>query len=434
MTAAPPTLTIEYLLLPELATKFLQKNPKLHDIGAISTSICRYGFRDPLAIDATLNGGEGGIAEGNGRLEALLCLHEQGEKPPAYIKLTESGDWVVPCVVGGDSDTEAEGLAYSIDHNSLTLAGGTFTPLDISRLYNPTEYTEVLEKLAQAQALPVAVDGDDLGLLLKQIAESSDSPQEEDKKSLVTDLNKAASNKIESRVTPGQIWQLGRHRLACADSTNENNVRAFLGSKLNHVGMVWADAPYGIDIVGKDGSLGSGTKGKYQPIIGDDTTEVAYNSFRLCTRLFSCPQVFWGANHFAGVVTDSSCWIVWDKQDGKSVSFADCELAWTNIPEPARIFKHVWDGFRRDSEVGVERVHPTQKPVALPEWVFGKYGKQNDLIFDPFLGSAPSIIAAQQMPGSRVIYGMELSPQYCEVILRRYESLTGETAELIGSL
>ena len=85
MPAAPLTLKIEYLLLSELVDKFLQTNPKLHDIGAISTSIRRYGFRDPLAIDATLNGGEGGIAEGNGRLEALLWMYNEGEKPPAYI-------------------------------------------------------------------------------------------------------------------------------------------------------------------------------------------------------------------------------------------------------------------------------------------------------------------------------------------------------------
>ena len=166
----PAALTIEYLLLLELVDKFLQNNPKLHDIGKIAESIQRYGFRDPLAIDAALNGGKGGIAEGNGRLEALLWLKQQGQSPPAYIKLTESNQWAVPCVIGGDSATETEGLAYSLDHNSLTMAGGSFTALDISGLYNQAEYTELLEKLAQDEALPIAVDADDLDLLLEQIA------------------------------------------------------------------------------------------------------------------------------------------------------------------------------------------------------------------------------------------------------------------------
>ena len=166
-------LSINYLLLSELSEKFLEGNAKRHDIGAICTSIKRYGFRDPLAIDAALNNGKGGVVEGNGRLESLLCLQQQGEKPPRYIKLTESGDWAVPCIVGGNSATEAEGLAYSLDHNSLTMAGGNFTALDISGLYNPAEYLELLERLAQADSLPVTVDGDDLDLLLEQISDEN---------------------------------------------------------------------------------------------------------------------------------------------------------------------------------------------------------------------------------------------------------------------
>ena len=166
-------LSINYLLLSELSEKFLEGNAKRHDIGAICASIKRYGFRDPLAIDAALNNGKGGVAEGNGRLESLLWMYQQDQNPPAYIKLTESGDWAVPCIVGGNSATEAEGLAYSLDHNSLTMAGGDFTALDISGLYNPAEYLEVLERLAQADSLPVTVDGDDLDLLLEQISDEN---------------------------------------------------------------------------------------------------------------------------------------------------------------------------------------------------------------------------------------------------------------------
>ena len=86
------------------------------------------------------------------------------------------------------------------------------------------------------------------------------------------------------------------------------------------------------------------------------------------------------------------------------------------------------------SERGEKRVHPTQKPVALCEWCFEKYGSDNDLIFDPFLGSGISIIAAQKMEGDRTVYGFELSEDYCEVIIQRYENFTGDIAKLVGRL
>ena len=296
---------------------------------------------------------------------------------------------------------------------------------------------EILEELASEVDLSEFFPDDKLNELLESLGKGEGfgnaEPKEEDEEEVAELLDKV--DEIESRVKLGEIWQLGRHRISCGDSTIEGNVRALLGDRFDDVGMVFADVPYGINVVSKDGSLGGNTKGKYQQILGDETKDVAYNSFKLCNKLFKDNVlIFWGANHYASVVTDSSCWIIWDKQDGKSVDFADCELAWTNISQPARVFKHIWDGFRRDSERGEMRVHPTQKPVALCEWCFEKYGNDNDLIFDPFLGSAPSIIAAEKMEGDRTVYGFELSPAYCEVILRRFESLTGEVAKLVGHL
>jgi hypothetical protein len=296
---------------------------------------------------------------------------------------------------------------------------------------------DVLNDLASEVDLSDFFPDDKLNELLESLGKGEGfgnaEPKEEDEEEVAELLDKV--DEIESRVKLGEIWQLGRHRISCGDSTIESNVRALLGDRFDDVGMVFADVPYGINVVSKDGSLGVTPKGKYQQILGDETKDVAYNSFKLCNKLFKDNVlIFWGANHYASVVTDSSCWIIWDKQDGKSVTFADCELAWTNISQPARVFKHIWDGFRRDSERGEMRVHPTQKPIALCEWCFEKYGNDNDLIFDPFLGLAPSIIAAEKMEGDRTVYGFELSPAYCEVILRRFESLTGEVAKLVGHL
>ncbi|MFM6016077.1 MAG: DNA methyltransferase, partial [Dolichospermum sp.] len=94
-----------------------------------------------------------------------------------------------------------------------------------------------------------------------------------------------------------------------------------------------------------------------------------------------------------------------------------------------------WSGyFGTEKEFDRKRCHPTQKPNLLCEWFFEKYGKLDDLVFDPFLGSAPSIIAAEKMEGDRTVYGFELSPDYCEVIIQRWEKFTGKQAELIGKL
>ena len=78
--------------------------------------------------------------------------------------------------------------------------------------------------------------------------------------------------------------------------------------------------------------------------------------------------------------------------------------------------------------------HPMQKPIELIEKAFANSTQINDLIFDPFLGSAPSIIAAQKMEGDRTVYGFELSPDYCQVIIERYENFTGDIARLVGTL
>jgi hypothetical protein len=298
-----------------------------------------------------------------------------------------------------------------------------------------------------------------------------DPPSDEQDEETTADLiEQAEAGGIESRVKLGEIWKLGRHRIACGDSTDEGNVRKLLGGKVP--GMVWSDAPYGISIVATNGYVGGGdcnrtsieecaakrlgsvggskpfgskdvrgTDGasnivevnKYAPIIGDDTTDTAINAYKTASTIATkAVHIWWGGNYFASALPDSSCWLVWDKEN--TGNFADAELAWCNHPSAVRIFRHMWNGMVKASEHGQKRVHPTQKPIALCEWAFEKYGTDTDLIFDPFLGSAPSIIAAQKMPGSRTVYGFELSPDYCEVIIRRWEEFTGGVAELAGVL
>src|ERR1700741_668040 len=110
-------------------------------------------------------------------------------------------------------------------------------------------------------------------------------------------------------------------------------------------------------------------------------------------------QIIWGANHFSGVFdSSSSCWIVWDKDNGKS-SFADAELAYTTFTTAVRIFKYMWNGMHQGSYGGdvsknEKRIHPTQKPIVLYEWLLKNYANTGEKIIDTHLGSGSSRIAA----------------------------------------
>lgn len=85
------------------------------------------------------------------------------------------------------------------------------------------------------------------------------------------------------------------------------------------------------------------------------------------------------------------------------------------------------------SEQGQRRVHPTQKPVALPQWCFEKYGKADDVIFDPFLGSGISVIAAENLDDGRRVIGCELSPEYIATVIQRYLDHANTQPQLLSN-
>lgn len=163
----PDRLRLEYV--PLSRATLWERNPKPHDLGAIIQSIKRYGFKDPMKFEPKLNGGSGGIVEGNGRTEALAMLFDSGEKPPNGIGVEDSGEWAVPILFGVDAKSEAQAEAYALDHNSLTVMGGDFGPDWQSRLYpNLDELLGVAERLQSEGELPISLDGDDLDSLLKK--------------------------------------------------------------------------------------------------------------------------------------------------------------------------------------------------------------------------------------------------------------------------
>jgi site-specific DNA-methyltransferase (adenine-specific) len=127
-------------------------------------------------------------------------------------------------------------------------------------------------------------------------------------------------------------------------------------------------------------------------------------------------QIIWGANHFISRIPyDSSCWLVWDKKNGDS-DFSDCELAWTSFDKGVRKFDWLWNGFRKEKPE--QRIHPTQKPVALYDWIFQIYAKPTDKILDTHLGSGSSRIAAHK--NKLDFTACELDAEYFEAQERRF--------------
>jgi len=106
-------------------------------------------------------------------------------------------------------------------------------------------------------------------------------------------------------------------------------------------------------------------------------------------------QIIFGGNFF--VLPPSPCWIVWDKINGET-DFADAELAWASFKSAVRIFQFRWNGMlQEDMSHKEERVHPTQKPVKLFEWIIKNYAKEGDVICDPFFGSGSCLVACVRM-------------------------------------
>lgn len=237
----------------------------------------------------------------------------------------------------------------------------------------------------------------------------------------------------------GDIWQLGNHRIICADCSDERSINKLMEDK--EIDLLLTDPPYGINIVwdkrvaahigvGNDGGIGGKiVKAKeYDKIIGDDKDFDP--NIIMC---YGKNKIIFGANHFANKLPNKPHWLCWDKkmeigQDNNN--FSDIELMWTDIPKQScRIYRYLWSGLLREGDRNLElkeRVHPTQKPVGLLTQIISDYSGENKIIFDPYLGSGSTLIACEQT--NRICYGVEIDPRYIDIICKRYQGLTGKEA------
>ena len=249
-----------------------------------------------------------------------------------------------------------------------------------------------------------------------------------------------AVEEIEEPITKrGDIYLLGRHRLMCGDSTIKEDVEKLMDGK--KADMVFTDPPYGVDYTG-------GTVVR-ERLCGDATPDLYLPSLKLihATTIDKVAIYLWYSDSKSNAVSaavsaagfEQRCVIIWNKNNAQ---FGALGAQYHTKHEPALyLFKKgkspnwygptnettVWDCQRSNAN----KMHPTQKPVELAIRAINNSSKKGDLILDLFLGSGTTLIAAEQL--GRTCYGMEISPQYCQVIIDRWEKLTGQKAEKVDA-
>lgn len=255
------------------------------------------------------------------------------------------------------------------------------------------------DELLAEELLGLDFDGFDFGFDLE--------PKEETE--VVEDEAPEIDEESEPVTKLGDIWQLGRHRLMCGDSTS-SDVEILLDGA--DIALLMTDPPYGINA--DKMTMGSGKKDFHR---GD------WDGFRPpIEKLITIAEkaCVWGGNYFTDVLPITNDWLCWwKKNDG--LSFSEFELAWTNFGKNCRHIAHHWGGEKK--------LHVTMKPLEVIEWAI-EQSETTGKVADFFGGSGTTLIACEQL--GRDCYMMELDPKYCDVIIKRWETLTGEKAVLIN--
>lgn len=192
---------------------------------------------------------------------------------------------------------------------------------------------------------------------------------------------------------------------------------------LGPVDAVVTDPPYGIgESSGKAATRTSGLSSKLKN--GQSyTRDYGHKDWdaKTCDREIETAvalarhSIVFGGNYYN--LPPTSCWLVWDKENG-ATDFADCELAWTNLPKAVRRLKFLWNGCMR-KERHIARQHPTQKPVGVMEWCISHLPESAETILDPFLGSGTTLVACAKL--GRKGIGIELDPDYFDIACKRVE-------------
>lgn len=404
-----PTIRIDELIPYE-------NNAKIHgpdQIEQLRRSLREFGFVSPVLIDENKN-----LIAGHGRVEAARA----------------EGMTEVPYVTVSDL-TEAQRRAYIIADNRLTEAG----VWDAVRL-----------KLEMQELQALEFDTDLTGFAMAEIISlAGDEPESEPE---AHEDNYDGSVPEETTVREGDIYQLGRHRLMCGNATSLSDVQVLTGGA--QVDLLLTDPPYNVALGMNEtpeeaARRNRRTDGKI--LVNDSMSDEQFLQF-LCDA-FSTAVIelkpggtfyVWhsdSAGYWFRAAMDSvglkvrQC-LIWEKN---SLIMGRQDYQWQHEPclygwkDGAA---HAWYSDRKQSTIlrfdkpTRSKEHPTMKPVALIAYQISNSTKPGNSVLDPFGGSGTTLIACEQL--GRTCYMMEIDPKYVQVIINRWEAMTGEKAVLLN--
>lgn len=399
-------------------------------------SFHEHGFSDPIRMWECPDDGKLYILDGHQRVRVLLQLKEQGweipQIPVDYVEassLDEAKKKLLQIFVSQYGRVDIQGLYEFVSQTAIT--SDDLMQMDIPHVNIP----EFIEGFMPET---VTVDVREHERTINTNAGSVELEYKEGEDDVPDEES------VPTIAQPGQVWQLGDHRLMCGDSTKIDQVQHLMNGQM--ADMVFTDPPYGVAYEG-------GHNEKKREGIVNDTLEG-----QDLTDLFLV-----ALQHALAVTHDHAAFYIW-YASGKSVetyaSFAKLDLkvraviAWYKIKSGLGAFmaqyipnyepciyahktkcapqwhgptdeKTVWE-LKRD---GRNEFHPTQKPVELPERAVKNSSKFGDVVLDLFGGSGATMIACEKQ--GRKCYTMEVDPKYCDVMIQRWQTFTGKEAVLI---
>ena len=419
-------LTLSYQPLDEPLKAVRPDNPKLHDLRALDASYDRFGYVTPVVI----NDADGRLLEGHGRLEALAKLRASGGRPPDGIRTGPDGSWLVP-VVRGANLSEQQAAAFLVAANRITELGGWDDEL-------------LAAQLSRLETDGFGLDGtgfsaEDLDMLLENLGHPEARPAPDPDEA--PDLPQAR----EVHVRPGDVYHLGAHVVACGDARDRELLASLLPGE--QADALCTDPPYGVGFTGS---------GRRKLTIANDSPEglerLLEDAFLAVDSVLRPGAAIYIAHPagprsatFMQAFSDRG-WqqrqtLIWVK-DALVLGRSDYHYRHEPIlygfkPGQGRHGRGAKGWFGDDSASSVleyprprsSKHHPTMKPVGLITDLLRNSSRRGDLVLDPFLGSGTTLIACERL--GRRCTGVELDPRYVQVVLNRWQQLTGHTPTLV---
>jgi len=382
------------------------QNARKHNpdnVGMIVDSLNEVGAARSIVIDE-----EGVILAGNATIEGAA---QAGIEKLKVVDAT--GDEIIAVRRTGLSPEQKKRLAL-FDNRSAELA--TWDPEEIKRLADHDP--ELLEGMFSNKEI------DELTSQLMDGEEQQEAPDAQ--------VDRAAELNEQWKVKMGDLWEIGDHRLLCGDSTNKGDVEMLMGEE--EAALIATDPPYGVDYANVLGGRPKQKKGGWNEIKGDDLDDpqlgqMLFDSLSLvsapvlfCWHSWRRVEVFLSAIRKCGWTPNGE--IVWVKP-GLTMGMSDYQ--WQHEcciyakrkgagRQPDRTCSTVWQFSRIQ---GAD--HPTQKPVEVYDIPLRNHTSVGDVCYEPFLGSGTAMVACEQL--GRKCRGIEISPEYCAVILQRMSDM-----------